>query len=313
MLGARAQAEPARRVTLEWGADPGCVDGEALARTVEATLGRAVFHGDAPAAAAIEGEVRRAEKGFHARVVLRSLAGVLAERALDTPAASCDRLDESVAVVVALMVDSVSEPEPARAPEPPRPTPLRVAERPPRAPPMTGPSAGVSIDAGASMVAGLLPRVSVGLSARAAIELAGAWSIGAEGHAWSAQHAWDGAVGARVWAWAGALDACFAPARDRALRLGVCALLGGGATEATPIGLADPGRTRLPVGFVGAALDGAVHVGGPVWLHVRPNAWISFANPEYVYRDASGAQRRLTSASPVVFGLVLGLGVRSGS
>jgi RNA polymerase sigma factor (sigma-70 family) len=110
---ARAGAAPAQRVDLTWRSeDPTCIDRATLARTVESTLGRPVFHAEAPASASIEGRVEAATSGsgFRATITMRSPSGeVLSQRDVSTPAASCDRLDEAIAVVVALTVDGVEE------------------------------------------------------------------------------------------------------------------------------------------------------------------------------------------------------------
>jgi hypothetical protein len=252
-------------------------------------------------------------------VTLRSPSGtVLTERSVGTDAETCDRLDESVAVVVALMVDSVQEPGESPTPvTPPATTPLHVGAVG-RATPRTARGAepvplGVSVDIGPIVTAGLLPNASFGVTARAQLELRELWSVGVSGFAWLPSQTVNGGVGARIWAWAGELGACVVPLRASAFRLGACLGVGGGATEATPIGLVEAGRTRLPLAFSGGALDAALHLGGPVWLHVRPNVWILFVNPEYSYREADGTSRRLTYAFPVVLGLSLGLGLRSGS
>src|SRR5580700_8554830 len=104
-------AMPAGRVTLVWAnQDATCMDASTLAATVERTLGRAVFHGDAPVRATIVGSARSVDPGgYSARISLLAVDGTkLSERTLTTEG-DCRRLDESIAVVVSLMVDSLAE------------------------------------------------------------------------------------------------------------------------------------------------------------------------------------------------------------
>src|SRR5258706_8149963 len=104
--------------TLEVQSDEGtgeCAEGAALAVSVERRLKRRVF-------VPRDGELRvkvsfaRAGATFRALVELRSSDGALrGNRELTTSAAHCSALDDSLALVVALLVDDPPEPQPEAA------------------------------------------------------------------------------------------------------------------------------------------------------------------------------------------------------
>jgi hypothetical protein len=126
----REPARESRRLELIWSqGDASCVSAAALVRAVEGTLGRAVFRGDGTTIAEVSGEVSAASPhSYAAHVVLRLSDGrVVAERTLLTRE-GCHRLDESIAVVVALMVDEL-ERQIARGGTVPRPLELSLPRR----------------------------------------------------------------------------------------------------------------------------------------------------------------------------------------
>ena len=113
-------ATPVRHVVMAWSQDdPSCIGAIDLTSMVERTLARSVFHSDAPPFAKVSGAVGRVGPDrFEARITLLDMDGqILAKRTLTTPG-DCGRLDESLAVVVTLMIDSVEE----------EPTPLHIPE-----------------------------------------------------------------------------------------------------------------------------------------------------------------------------------------
>jgi hypothetical protein len=99
----------------------GCLSASDLAARVEKRLGRSVFVPPGAADVAIEGrvELRPNKKGF--RMVVRGVrrdGTEIGARELDSARPDCHALDDTVALVVALMID----PE-ADAPKPPPPAP----------------------------------------------------------------------------------------------------------------------------------------------------------------------------------------------
>jgi hypothetical protein len=115
---ARARAEHAN-ARLEVVRGPGaesCLDAPALQKSVERRLGRKVFDPVAPAELTLLVEWK-VEGRWSARVELSDAQGALGSREISTEARHCSAVDDSLALVVALLVDTPPErPEPAPAP-----------------------------------------------------------------------------------------------------------------------------------------------------------------------------------------------------
>lgn len=103
---AQAWAQPAAtsfRWTLGAGAER-CMDERALIRAVEARLGRVAFAEDAQLV--IDGRIEaRPGGGFRAEIVLHDGESVVGRRVLETARSQCRSLDDSLAVMVALLVE----------------------------------------------------------------------------------------------------------------------------------------------------------------------------------------------------------------
>jgi hypothetical protein len=113
-------------IAVDWrrgaGAE-GCIDGPMLEREVEGRLERRVFGNAMEADVFLHGQVERRDNDFFARLSMVAANGrVLGERELRSEAPDCARLDESLAVVVALAVDSLRA-MPAAALRVPKATP----------------------------------------------------------------------------------------------------------------------------------------------------------------------------------------------
>ena len=153
-----------------------CIDAAALTRSVEARLGRRAFARTAPLQLRVT--LDRRGSNWVADLDLSDPVGPLGERSLSTDAAHCSALDDSLALVVALLVDTpperVDPAAPGRAdhaPEAPATTPRQEAPRPrsttlrlpadtwaPRAPWQ------FAARAGGSLLFFALPRVAYGPS-----------------------------------------------------------------------------------------------------------------------------------------------------
>lgn len=98
-----------RGAALHWVRLPGaeeCAGGDALSRAVETKLRREVFPEPRDASVLIEGYVEPAAGGYRAALQVRSSAGaLLGSRELSSQARNCDELSETVAVVLAVMID----------------------------------------------------------------------------------------------------------------------------------------------------------------------------------------------------------------
>lgn len=106
-----------------------CIAGDALARKVESKLRRSVFPAARDASILIEGHVRKTDSGYAAELQMRDRSGkALGSRELSSQDESCTELSDTLAVVLAVMID----PDAARhaasvAPEVEKPAPKEVA------------------------------------------------------------------------------------------------------------------------------------------------------------------------------------------
>jgi hypothetical protein len=127
LRSARAEDASAR---LELAKGPGteqCIDARALMRSVDYRLRRHAFRQDRPATLYVRIAFdRTADASWSADISMRDAAGsFLGSRSIVTSAAHCSALDDSLALVVALLVDAPPAPvtvEPSQQSEPAGPT-----------------------------------------------------------------------------------------------------------------------------------------------------------------------------------------------
>lgn len=178
---AHAQSQP-RTSSLSWvrmsGAES-CVSTQTLARSVEARLRRVVFVSAAEADVSIEGVIAPEDAGFRATITLRDANGApLGTRELRRESGECSALDESLALIIALMIDPDARTEPPEEPTPPPVEPPRtviqkeivVVQAP--AKPAPKPKPTWRFDGGAAMtvLVGPLPGVGLGVQAHGLLE-----------------------------------------------------------------------------------------------------------------------------------------------
>lgn len=112
--GAQAKSKTAAAAELEVSKGPGterCLDGQRLSRAVETRLRRRVFRTDVPTTLFVKVEFTRNDGGWSAQLGMHDGAGAfLGRRSLVTQATDCSALDDSLALVVALLVDSPPPP-----------------------------------------------------------------------------------------------------------------------------------------------------------------------------------------------------------
>lgn len=111
---AQAKGKGSAAAHLEVSKGPGteqCLDEQRLSRAVEARLRRRVFRTDAPATLYVQIAFTRDNVGWSALLKMRDGDGAfLGRRSLSTEAADCSTLDDSLALIVALLVDSPPPP-----------------------------------------------------------------------------------------------------------------------------------------------------------------------------------------------------------
>ena len=112
--GALAKSKSDAAAHLEVVKGPGtehCLDEQRLSRAVESRLRRRAFRGDVPTTLYLKVAFTRQEESWSALLTMHDGAGAfLGRRSLATEAADCSALDDSLALVVALLVDSPPPP-----------------------------------------------------------------------------------------------------------------------------------------------------------------------------------------------------------
>lgn len=115
------QSASARLEVIKGAGSERCLDGPSLSRAVESRLQRRAFRSDVPATLYVKIAVAHDAAGWSALLTMRDGTGAfLGRRSLVTEAADCSALDDSLALVVALLVDS--PPAPVAEDEEPAPT-----------------------------------------------------------------------------------------------------------------------------------------------------------------------------------------------
>lgn len=295
MVAAEAEAQPAAGYTaaLTWVRLPGaesCIAPQALARAVEARIGRPLLSPLSRADRAVEGRVERRGAAWVATLVGARDEGRTGERTVSVVAPDCAALDPQLVLVAALLLEDALPPpptEPAVVPEPAAPAvvpapaalaapavPTSACPRPtpsPAPPPAASPARRFALEAGVGFASGLLPA------------LAPTWHVAAM---WSPswpvvrlratlagvgpQRLGDGTGGATFLGATAELDACFAasaaPWASLCTGVLVAALHGAGERFARDASVWEPGvgvplraRFEVPLGArwaVAASLGG---------------------------------------------------------
>lgn len=315
-------AAPAKHVELAWSQeDPSCIDGLALAASVESTLGRAVFHAATPATAKVSGVVRRRGRDrFEARIALIDAEGaVVSERTVAT-SGDCRRLDEAVAVVVTLMIDGIEEtPSPLQVPaEPPRPPPPAapampaapiVPHEPPRPPPKP---LALTLGVGAGLSSSFLPGLAASFDVRSEVAPPGFVPIALSLRVSAPSSALAAGAGGNFHAVTAELAACPAWAPGR-VRLGGCAGLGGGAVSGSYVGLVDGANPDAPIVYATLLPFVGVRLAGPLWARAEAGARFTLLRQRWGFLDARGAFEQVYRPAIVAPSAALTLELRVGS
>jgi len=158
---ATAAASAPGGVSLQWVRLAGtedCLSGDMLARKVEAKLGREIFPAPGKATMLVEGHVERVSDGYRAQLRMSASDGqALGTRDLSSPQDNCAELSETIAVVLAVMID----PDGATRSLPPPPEPKPEA-KPEAVPKALEPETPQRLMAFARLGVGLLPDPAPG-------------------------------------------------------------------------------------------------------------------------------------------------------
>jgi hypothetical protein len=322
LVPALALGVPPRTSSLSWvrleGAES-CIATQALARAVEARLHRAIFVSAAQGEVSVEGRVQRQKgrAGFRAVLHLRDGGGQLVgTRELETHGASCTELDDSLALVIAVMIDpdaALSEPAaPPVAPPAPapliQPVPAPLPATPPGPAPTSPPAPAepiqtqpVVLEAGASAALGLLPGVGAGLWAAATIPLRGELGLRLGVADWlPARKALEQGAAAEQRALVGWVGLC---PLDRALgpvRALACGNLRLGWVRSTGIGFDLGQEVSTAVALAGVEGRLRARLSGPLSAQLGLSIDAALRRDRVVYTLADGTSREAFALAPVV-------------
>ncbi len=319
------------RVTLDVTRGAGteaCIRERAVGRAVERRLHRHVFVDAGSADVRIDVTLARdAGSTWSAKLVLRGPDGAeLGARELDTRAPHCSSLDESLVLVVALLVDSPeahdavlaaksgtkasgTEPTaPATAPSPQpiaKPTPIEIPPDTfaPREPFRFELGAGVGILAGALPGLPLGPSLTFGVRPPHFVELRLRPQIFFPGDA----HAPSADRGGRFSLIAVGLELC--PLEHVATRLRLLGCVGQrvGRVAARGFGFQETERSDELYYALGVSADAAFWFAPPLGVALELGAEAPLTRDSYFSRGPSGEQRRIFQASPVTGAATAGL------
>jgi hypothetical protein len=315
----------ARTSSLSWvrteGADA-CIASKPLAERVERILGRTVFVSASDAELAIEGRVERRASPISPgasgapgppggwRAVLRvadANGTVVGTREIEVDGEDCHALDDSVAFVVAVMID----PDADRRPKPTAPT---TPVAPPVAPSVAPQRWQLHVSGGAEAALGLLPSIAMGPLARLRIgapvwaaEISGTYLVpqtqGVEVQGAHAEVEWS-------LAFAGAaLCPRFFATADGALSLVACAGVDAGSFRSRGSGFLLTSDSTDAIVLARAGLRGEWRFARRFFAALEPRAAVPLARERYEYTDASGASVPLFRMAAVAGALNLTLGV----
>jgi hypothetical protein len=159
--------------SLGWTRMPGaetCIGAGALARGVEALLGRSAWVAASSADVQIEGFVEKKAAGWHAHLVLIDAKGeVLGQRDVANEEPACASLDQPLTLMLGLILDPrLLISEPGAQPSSPAIAPAIAPFGPPSPPPPVATKADDVLHGeaqlGVAIAGGLLPGVATGLT-----------------------------------------------------------------------------------------------------------------------------------------------------
>lgn len=269
-------------------------------------MGRAVFSPN-QADLVVEGEVSlRPLGGFRARVSLRRPGGEeLGERLLESEEATCARLDEGVAIALALMLDLELEAGRQGAPRrdpgeivtlpSPSPSAERERERAPstRADPSSTPSPQgppVEIDArfGGALVLGLASSSSAALHAGLSLSAPRSWALRFDGWVLFPAEESSTAGGAHLGAGYASVSACVPLISPRPVALSACAGAAIGLIHAEPYGYEGAPAATFDLFLAPLIAAHARWTMSPsLGLELGSGVWVPVARPTYEFRTAS--------------------------
>ncbi len=282
-----------------------------MRQRVEAQLRREVFAPRAGADLVVSGSVEPLEAGFRARIALSDASGAaVGERTLVAETGSCSTLDDSLSLVLSLMLDVPKEEleHPAPRPDAARPravTPLVVA--PPRAGAADPWAAELTLGAVAS--AGLLPGAGVALAAEGALDPPGFPLFEVEAARFFRAETTGDPGGVHLDLATVGVVLCPLGGAIGRLRLHACIGQRVGSLAATGFGFTRTADSRHLVLDALAAARASLTLVGPLTLRASAAVELPLARDRFYFRTPEGAEHDLFRMAPVAATGQLGLGL----
>jgi hypothetical protein len=305
-----ANAAERARATLDWRApsDGGCLEATMLVRAVEDRLRRTVFVADSQAELRVSVAIRGTPGDWTAEIDLSDTQGRgLGHRRLTTRAEHCSALDDSLALVVALMVDI------RREDVPPRPVAAPIhAETPIRLPretvaPREPWHAAVFLLGRASL--GDLPGIGRGVGLGADVRPPGSWALGFGVTAWAPAET-SGRPGARFVLASAELELCRLVWRQRTADLGVCLGQKVGYLKSRALAFDVNRKDSSLVYELTLGPRGTLWITSALGLRLGLGAALPLVQDEFFGTRSDGSKVRLFNRAPVAAVTELGLGLR---
>jgi hypothetical protein len=302
-----------------------CVDADELDRAVTARLQRAAFTKNPPVELRLELTLeKRKSRGFVAVVVLADAkGGELGRRELETRATNCSSLDDSLALVVALLVDSPEaqqeanarrtaatsvEVTPAPAPAPtatPKPRPIAIPDdTPPR-------RESYRLDIAGTLrgVAGAVPGIALGGELFVALRPPRFIELRLRGALFPADQTVGSTRGGRFSLAELLLELCPLEQELGDVRFSGCIGQSVGRVRAEGFGFVRNARSDAVVIALGAGVSARYLVAAPIFVLAGLGISAPIEQNTYVSRASDGSTQRIFRASVVTGSAFGGLGV----
>lgn len=273
-LSGRAHAQ------WRWTAAEGCLDARSARTAVESALG-----GPVSDELAVEATVGGVSGAWRAAIEVRGRDGVARSREVTSEDEACQRLDDAVVVVSALLIDearAASPPTPLAIDRPARPSPAPVRAR--------APSPRWMAIVRTSVIArvGELPGLAGGVALDVEVEPPGAvplvLSVGVSPPVTELR---DGRGGRFFGAFA-ALGTCPGARLGQSVELGGCAAVSATYLAGEGVGVAVPERADALALLLGAEVFARAHLDGALWVRAGVGALVAVVRPRATIRQQSG-------------------------
>ncbi|HEY6726150.1 MAG TPA: hypothetical protein VI197_19075 [Polyangiaceae bacterium] len=323
---AHAQDEPVL-AELEWRGGPSggnCIEASAIRAAVEARLGRTLFAPKGQADVRVTGSITGADGKWLVRIILTSAQGEpMGERELESENQDCSALDDSLALVLAVMLDipKTRVPAPAPAPSATQPAASPAVSTTPSPPtrssklhvpkdtPPRRPRWRFEVGLGALGVHGLLPEVTFGVRGHVAVKPPEFWKVGIDVGSYASV---DQTIGGD------AAGASFSPKElgvflcplylpVSAIALEGCFVQHVGTLHVEGFGFDSNEQQERPYVNLGVALAASLRIAGPLSVRMGIDAQVPLLRETFRYGSQDGEEPSLFRMTPLLLAGQIGV------